>query len=151
MLMHTIMALGAWCLDNGDAELDDHLYHCALSFSEDEPIFESADLTLVQALVLLSNLSQKRNKPNTGGNLLGLATRMALSLGLHRELPDWNISLLQQEMRRRVWWGLFIFDSGASTTFGRPVLLPGRESMDVKYVLNIRDEVMSLILTKSLY
>jgi transcriptional regulatory protein GAL4 len=66
---------------------------------------------------------------------------MALSLGLHRELPAWNISLLQREMRRRAWWGLYMFDSGAATTFGRPILLPSRDAMDVKYVLNTNDEV----------
>ena len=140
-LLYTILALGAWCLNSEDSELEDCLYHQAISLREDETIFETANLTVVQALILLSNLGQKRNKPNTGGNLLGLATRMALSLGLHRELPAWNISLLQREIRRRVWWGLYMFDSGASTTFGRPILLPGRDVMDVKYVLNVNDEV----------
>lgn len=144
MLLHTVLALGAWCLHDSMSEMDDYLYHTALSFGEDESIFESANLTFVQAFILLSNLSQKRNKPNTGSNFLGLATRMALSLGLHRELPKWNINLLQREMRRRVWWGLYIFDSGASTTFGRPILLPEKDAMDVRPVLNIPDEVSSL-------
>ncbi|EEY19324.1 lactose regulatory protein LAC9 [Verticillium alfalfae VaMs.102] len=139
MLLHTVLALGAWCLDDAQGQLEDQLYHRALAFGEDESLFESANLTFVQALVLLSNLSQKRNKPNTGSNFLGLATRMALSLGLHRELPDWRINKLQREMRRRVWWGLYIFDSGASTTFGRPILLPDTETMDVRPVLNIHD------------
>ncbi|KAH7256028.1 fungal-specific transcription factor domain-containing protein [Fusarium tricinctum] len=143
MLLHTVLALGAWCLNNAQSELEDHLYHRAASFGHDEYLFESANLTSVQALILLSNLGQKRNKPNTGSNFLGLATRMALSLGLHRELPDWNISLLQREVRRRVWWGLYIFDSGASTTFGRPILLPDKEAMDVKPVLNIHDEYLT--------
>ncbi|KAI5460214.1 lactose regulatory protein LAC9 [Mariannaea sp. PMI_226] len=143
MLLHTILALGAWCLDDTQADLDDELYHNALSFVEGDCLFESANLTSVQGLVLLSNLSQKRNKPNTGSNFLGLAIRMALSLGLHRELPDWEINLLQREMRRRVWWGLYIFDSGASTTFGRPILLPGPESMDIRPVLNIADETLT--------
>jgi transcriptional regulatory protein GAL4 len=44
-------------------------------------------------------------------------------------------------MRRRVWWGLFIFDSGASTTFGREILLP--EDVDVKPVFNLPDEVLT--------
>ncbi|TWU76249.1 lactose regulatory protein lac9 and GAL4-like protein [Metarhizium rileyi] len=118
MLLYTVLALGAWCLDNEENETDDYLYHRALSFREDESLFER-------------------------GNFLGLATRMALSLGLHRELPDWNISLLQREMRRRVWWGLFLFDSGASTTFGRPILLPKGEAMDVKHVLNVHDEQLT--------
>ncbi|KAM5346113.1 hypothetical protein ACJ41O_009118 [Fusarium nematophilum] len=143
MLLHTILALGAWCINDTRSELDDDLFHRAVSFGEDECLFESANLTFVQALILLSNLSQKRNKPNTGSNFLGLATRMALSLGLHRELPGWNIGLLQREMRRRVWWGLYMFDSGASTTFGRPILLPDTEAMDVRPVLNIHDEYLT--------
>lgn len=141
ILLYTILALGAWCINDPDSHLDSQLYQRALSFREDETLFERANLTFVQALILLSNLSQKLNKPNTGSNFLGLATRMALSLGLHRELPDWDISLLNREMRRRAWWGLYMFDSGAATTFGRPILLPGRESMDVRPVLNIHDEV----------
>jgi transcriptional regulatory protein GAL4 len=144
ILLYTILALGAWCLDDNDSHLDSQLYQRALSFREDETLFERADLTFLQALILLSNLSQKLNKPNTGSNFLGLAVRMALSLGLHRELPDWDISLLNREMRRRVWWGLYMFDSGAATTFGRPILLPGKESMDVRPVLNIHDEVRSV-------
>ncbi|KAI0475409.1 lactose regulatory protein LAC9 [Xylariaceae sp. FL0804] len=143
MLLHTILALGAWCLNTETTELDDNLYHQAMSFGEDESMFECANLTFVQALVLLSNLSQKRNKPNTGFNFLGLAVRMALSLGLHRELPNWDITPFQREMRRRVWWGLYLFDSGASTTFGRPILLPDLEAMDAKDVLNIDDECLT--------
>lgn len=140
MLFHTLLAIGSWCLNSQESEIDDFLYHRALSFREDLLLFEHASLTLVQAVLLLSNLSQKRNKPNTGSNFAGLATRMALSLGLHRELPAWHISLLHREMRRRVWWGLCIFDSGASTTFGRPILFPEGNAIDVKRVLNIEDE-----------
>lgn len=51
-----------------------------------------------------------------------------------------EINLLQREMRRRVWWGAYLMDAGAAITFGRPILLPGLESMDVKPVLDISDE-----------
>lgn len=84
---------------------------------------------------------QKRNKPNTGSNYLGLAVRQCLSLGLHRELAGWKIGLLEREMRRRVYWGCFIFDAGASTTFGRHILLP--EDDDVGPVANIPDELLT--------
>lgn len=145
MLLHTVLALGAWTIGDGSNDLDDVLYRKARSYSqEEESMFESGSLSLVQALLLLSNLSQKGNKPNTGWNYLGLAVRMAISLGFHRELPEWNISLFQREVRRRVWWGLFIFDSGASTTFGRAILLPKKEMVDLKPVLNIADEVSVL-------
>ncbi|KAL7773166.1 hypothetical protein CFE70_003130 [Pyrenophora teres f. teres 0-1] len=141
MLYHAIIALGAWTLNNDHVGLEDYLYRRALTLGQEESVFEAASLTSVQALVLLSNLSQKRNSPNTGWNLLGLAVRTALSLALHRELPHWNISLTEREIRRRVWWGVYIFDSGASMTFGRAVMLPDRDSMNVHCVLNITDEV----------
>ena len=115
---------------------------------ETRSIFESANLALVQALLLLSNYTQKRNRPNTGWNYLGLAVRMALSLGLHKEFPNWEISLLEREMRRRVWWGLFIFDSGASITFGRPVLFPQPGIMDACQVLNIDEDVSQYFLSQ---
>lgn len=141
LLLSTVLALGSWSSGQTQTELDEQLYRRSTSLGEDESIFEVANLTTIQALVLLSNLAQKRNRPNTGWNMLGLATRMALSLGLHREHPSWSIGILHQEMRRRVWWGLFLFDSGASTTFGRPILLPDHNSMDTQHILNIDDEV----------
>ncbi|KAF2027454.1 hypothetical protein EK21DRAFT_114811 [Setomelanomma holmii] len=143
MLYHAVLALGAWTLNKDQVGLEDYLYRQALTMGQHESVFEAANLTSVQALVLLSNLSQKRNSPNTGWNLLGLAVRTAFSLALHRELPHWNISLVDREIRRRVWWGLFIFDSGASTTFGRVILLPHDDSMNVHAVLNVEDEALT--------
>ncbi|KAI4628516.1 hypothetical protein J4E83_003066 [Alternaria metachromatica] len=143
MLSHAIIALGAWSLNNDQIGLEDYLYRRALTLGQEESVFEAASLTSVQALILLSNLSQKRNSPNTGWNLLGLGVRTALSLALHRELPHWNITLIERETRRRVWWGLYIFDSGASTTFGRAIMLPDQETMDVHPVLNIHDESLT--------
>jgi transcriptional regulatory protein GAL4 len=148
VLLYTVLALGAWTVGGDGDGLDDIFYQRASGYLQDQSIFESASLSTVQALVLLSNYTQKRNKPNTGWNFLGLAVRMAVSLGLHRELPDWNITLLQREVRRRVWWGLFIFDSGASITFGRPILLPEQSMIDVKPILNIPDPVRLWLLLR---
>lgn len=141
LLFSTILAIGAWTLESDGTATDERLSSRVAALLEDSGIFESANLTLIQALVLLSNYSQKRNRPNTGWNFLGIAVRMAISLGLHREFPEWDLSLLQREMRRRVWWGLFIFESGASTTFGRTILLPDKDAIDIKMPSNILDEV----------
>ena len=141
MLLNSILALGAWTSGNESNDLDDIFYRRAVSSWQGQSILESGSLPLVQALLLLSNYTQKRNKPNTGWNFLGLAVRMALGLGFHRELPKWEINLLQREMRRRAWWALFVLDSGASMTFGRAILLPESDMMDVKQPLNVPDEV----------
>ena len=51
------------------------------------------------------------------------------------------VSLLDREMRRRVFWHVFIFDSGASITLGRPVLHPAADIMDAKEPLDIHEDV----------
>ncbi|KAL4973728.1 fungal-specific transcription factor domain-containing protein [Aspergillus desertorum] len=143
ILLNTILALGAWCIGDDNSDLDITFYQEARSRLQQMSVFEAGNLTLVQALLFLSNYAQKRNKPNTGWNFLGLAVRMSMSLGLHKEFHGWKISLLQREIRRRLWWGVYIFDSGAAKTFGRPILLPEDSVMDVKHVLNIHDEALT--------
>jgi transcriptional regulatory protein GAL4 len=150
ILLNTILALGAWSIGDDNSDLDITFYQEARSHLQQVSVFETGNLTLILALLLLSNYAQKRNKPNTGWNFLGLAVRMAMSLGLHKEFPGWKISLLQREMRRRLWWGVYIFDSGAAKTFGRPILLPEDSVMDAKHVLNIHDEVIPNLSTSIL-
>ncbi|PGG99320.1 transcriptional regulatory protein GAL4 [Blastomyces parvus] len=147
ILLNTVLALGAWTIGDDNVDIHETFYNEANRYLQDVSVFEVGNLACVQAFLLLSNYTQKRNKPNTGWNYLGLAIRMALSLGLHKEFPEWNISLLQREMRRRVWWGTFIFDSGASITFGRPILLPDASIMDAKQVQNIPETALTATTT----
>ncbi|EEQ85517.2 transcriptional regulatory protein GAL4 [Blastomyces dermatitidis ER-3] len=147
ILLNTVLALGAWTLGDDNVDIHETFYNEANRYLQDVSVFEVGNLACVQAFLLLSNYTQKRNKLNTGWNYLGLAIRMALSLGLHKEFPQWNISLLQREMRRRVWWGTFIFDSGASITFGRPILLPDACIMDAKQVKNIPETALTATTT----
>lgn len=103
-------------------------------------VLETGNLVLVQALTLMSNYLQKRNKPNSGYNYMGLARRVAMGIGLHKEFPTWDASLLTLEMRRRVWYCLYIFDIGAMITFSRPLDFP-MEGVDVKLPMNAHDSV----------
>lgn len=101
---------------------------------------ESGNLTLVQALALSANYLQKRNKPNSGFNYLGLAVRMATGIGLHKEFQGWKIPPLKMEIRRRVWWCLSVFECGATYTFSRPLTWP-QEGIEVALPLNVHDRV----------
>lgn len=142
LLHNIVLALGSWCINPEESTMDLIYYQqarCKLNSS----IIETGSLPLVQALTLLSNYVQKRNKPNTGWNYLGLAIRMALGLGLYREFPNWKSSPLKLEIRRRVWWVLFMFDAGAAVTFGRPINLPSPEIIDVRLPLNIDDNMLT--------
>ena len=52
--------------------------------------------------------------------MIGIAYRMALGLGMHREVTQLKQNTLQVERRRLLFWVLFCFDSGLSITTGRP-------------------------------
>jgi len=142
ILAYTIAAIGVFTtaksLDNMDLPL---FAHAKSMFSIN--LLETGNLTLVQALTLISNYQQKRNMPNSGYNYLGLAQRMAMGLGLHKEFPGWNISPLKMEIRRRVWWSLCVFDVGATITFSRPMTWPG-EGIEVALPLNVSDRVRNI-------
>jgi transcriptional regulatory protein GAL4 len=83
-------------------------------------ILEKGSLGYVQAITLLANYLQKRNKPNSGFILIGIAFSMALAIGLHREFTMPSTSPFMMEIRRRAWWTLFVFVSGAQLALGRP-------------------------------
>jgi transcriptional regulatory protein GAL4 len=154
VLAYVVAAIGVWSSATSSADmLDMALFAQArslLSFN----FLEVGNLTLVQALTLASNYQQKRDKPNSGYNYLGLAVRMAMGLGLHKEFQEWNISPLTMEIRRRVWWSLCVFDVGATVTFSRPDVWPYK-GVEVSFPLNVNDKVSlavsvtySLVLTE---
>ncbi|KAI7778611.1 fungal-specific transcription factor domain-containing protein [Diaporthe eres] len=138
ILAYTIAAIGVYTSsDTASNSLDLDLFAQARSMLSFDHL-ELGNLTLVQALTLISNYQQKRDKPNSGYNYLGLAVRMATGLGLHKEFTGWKISPLQMEIRRRVWWSLCVFDVGATITFSRPTVWP-YEGVEVAFPLNVTD------------
>lgn len=74
--------------------------------------------------------------------MIGIAFRMALGLGLHREIPavDGEKNTLNKEIRRRVWWILYMVDSGFSITMGRPTTASDA-FIDVQLPQNVDDSV----------
>jgi transcriptional regulatory protein GAL4 len=142
-LVNMVASLGAFSTSSGPSSIDGHFFNLAKSqLSIDD--LESGNTSFVQALALMSNYLQKRNKPNSGYNYLGLSLRMAMGLGLYKEFPKWEISPLELEIRRRVWWTLFVFDVGATITFSRSLGWP-TEGVEVALPLNIHDRVRSCV------
>lgn len=82
-------------------------------------MLESGSLETLQAFLLMGNYLQKRDRPNTGYNLIGIAYRIALGLGLHRE-PSNAVDNMLHERRRQLFWTVYCFDSGFNITTGRP-------------------------------
>ncbi|KAI0380619.1 hypothetical protein F5Y04DRAFT_271326 [Hypomontagnella monticulosa] len=141
VLAYVVAAIGVFSADTQISNVDLPLFAQARSMMSFN-LLEVGNMTLVQAFTLISNYQQKRNKPNSGYNYLGLAVRMAMGLGLHKEFQGWTISPLNMEMRRRVWWTLCVFEVGATITFSRPSSWPF-EGVDVSLPMNVNDRELT--------
>lgn len=145
-LLYIVAAIGSFMTATREEDDDDlTLLDCAKKELSIEDL-ERGSLTLVQTLALISNLLQKRDRPNSGYNYLGLSTRMAMALGLHKEFTEPGELLLDQEMRRRVWWCLYIFDCGLTITYGRPLGI-ACAGIDAKLPLNVSDTNLTAMTT----
>ncbi|KAJ6195925.1 fungal-specific transcription factor domain-containing protein [Bipolaris maydis] len=87
--------------------------------------FGVGHLYMLQALILFGGwYLHFLNKPNMANAVLGAAHRMALAMGLHREIPLDKIASAESHwmagVRTRTWWCLFCLDTWAGTTLGRP-------------------------------
>lgn len=101
-------------------------------------------MVIFQALLLLGNYLQKRDRPNTGYNYLGIAYRVALGLGLHREIGGMaDIPPFALQRRRLLFWTLYCFDSGFSITTGRPIMVAD-SFIDVHKPKNIDDSLINM-------
>lgn len=139
MLANIVAALGSFASTHCADATDLSIFQSAQKslFANN---LEAGNLTLVQAFALSATYLQKRNKPNTGYNYSGIAIRLAIGLGLHKDYPEGSISPLQIEIRRRVWWTLCVLDVGATVTYGRPLGWP-RAGTDTALPRNIHEEV----------
>ncbi|KAK7192107.1 hypothetical protein PSPO01_01679 [Paraphaeosphaeria sporulosa] len=132
-----VLAIGEWVSGFNKDSLS--MYYDAARSRLSMDIMEAGTMNTVQALLLLSNYLQKTDRPNTAYNFLGIAYRVALGLGLHREIRlDRAPETCALQQRRLIFWTLYSFDSGFSLTTGRPIMVSD-EFIDTKKPLNIDD------------
>ncbi|KAF5585242.1 C6 transcription factor [Fusarium pseudocircinatum] len=118
IIYYLVLAIGHW-ISTSDKHHAGSRFYTAARNSLSIHMLESGTIETLQALLLMSNYLQKMDKPNTGYQFTGIAYKMALGLGMHRESPKLqdNVGL---ERRRQLFWVLYCFDSGFNITTGRP-------------------------------
>ncbi|KAK1146751.1 Transcriptional activator [Aspergillus melleus] len=82
--------------------------------------YEDGSILFVEVLSYVAYFLQALNRRDSAYIYIGLALRMAVSLGLHQEVMDQAISTEEREHRRRVWWSVYSLDRLLSLTLGRP-------------------------------
>lgn len=137
-----VLAIGDWISASESSHAQSPYYSAARSCLTFQTL-ESGTTETIQAFLLLGNYLQKRDQPNTGYNFVGLAWRLALGLGLHREVSN-EVSTVENQRRRSLFWVMYCFDNGFNITTGRPPTLSDG-FVDTQLPRNINDQVNNIL------
>ncbi|KAL7284825.1 hypothetical protein ACG7TL_002135 [Trametes sanguinea] len=106
--------------NNGEASMYYQLTRAALSL---EPVLDRPpSVTTVQALSLMGiyqGLVADEHSIETTWALMGLASKLAQSIGLHRDSARWKLPTSEVQKRRALFWELFITDCWQALATGR--------------------------------
>jgi hypothetical protein len=83
---------------------------------------ESPTISTLQCQLLCVVYLCRGSLQNMSDSAMALAVRTAYMLGLHLE-PPLNIPEEERELRRRLWWALYVLDCKVGMKLGRPSLL----------------------------
>ncbi|KAJ8070629.1 hypothetical protein OCU04_001000 [Sclerotinia nivalis] len=86
----------------------------------------SSTLVNIQALLLLHLYLHNMSERNLASIMLRAASTMATILGMHREEGN-NRNPIESELRRRVWWTIYVLEHNSCTILGRPHFIDDKE------------------------
>ncbi|KAL2752551.1 hypothetical protein ACRALDRAFT_1044581 [Sodiomyces alcalophilus JCM 7366] len=149
-LLYAVMAVG--CMyDNFDdsgpqaayqqtVEQGSKYYNAARYVLQD--IVECRDLTSLQALLFMILFLQATSNLSACYAFVGIALRSAVRMGLHRNLQHEQITVVEQQVRRRVFYVVRQMDIYVSAMLGFPLLL-NPDDMDQPYPTEVDDEYIT--------
>ncbi|OAL20910.1 hypothetical protein AYO22_08538 [Fonsecaea multimorphosa] len=105
-------------------------------------MLQVSTIELVQALLLMGQYLHGALELNNCWTVIGLAIRTAQGLGLHLNPATFTSDKIEQEVRKRVWWGCFVLDRVLSMKVGRPTI-PDGPGIEVGMPLAVDDEFLS--------
>ncbi|KAK7407831.1 Transcriptional activator [Neonectria punicea] len=86
-------------------------------------IHEEGSVLFVEVLSLIGYFMQNLNRRDAASLYIGLALRMAISLGLHQEVSDPALDEMEREYRRRLWWSVYSMDRILCAKSGNPITI----------------------------
>lgn len=99
----------------------------------------TGDLDHMEAILLLTQYASLHPQSTGAWYMTGLAIRLAIDLGLHRESTvTADIDLLETDRRRRLFWAAYSLELNVCTVLGRPISIPDQQ-ITTDYPLDIDD------------
>ncbi|OJJ05813.1 hypothetical protein ASPVEDRAFT_75073 [Aspergillus versicolor CBS 583.65] len=105
---------------------------------------QSQTLPLLQAATLFLSCLRHPGDADFVWAMTAALVRMAQGLGIHRDGTHFGLSAYETEMRRRLWWAIYLLDSRSSEFRGiGPQISEGDSYYDTRLLLNIDDTDLS--------
>ena len=102
-------------------------------------------LSSLIAFLIAQTCLIREEEPLTSCSFLGMAMRVAQSMGLHRDGSLFGLNEIECEIRRRIWWHIVYLDvQGAIATGLPPLGGSGEDLFDTKMVSELKDEYIGL-------
>ncbi|KAK8195310.1 fungal-specific transcription factor domain-containing protein [Phyllosticta capitalensis] len=114
-----LYSVNQWNSPNGPPGFD--FFMQALEFLPD--IHEEGSVLFVEVLSLVGYFMQNLHRRDAAFLYIGLALRMAISLGLHQEMVDPDLDEATREHRRRLWWSVYSMDRILCAKSGNPITI----------------------------
>ncbi|KAJ5816380.1 hypothetical protein N7447_008613 [Penicillium robsamsonii] len=106
-------------------------------------LLKSSDMTILQAFVIYIACSRRYDKGPDIRKFIGNAIGIALNIGLHRDPSASGLPPFQAEMRRRLWWQIYILDINIAEDCGTtPRIL--ESWFDTKLPSNVSDASLDI-------
>lgn len=129
----------------------DHFYRRFKQLLADE--IDKPSIPSAIALLLVSATLVSQGRSSSGWNLSGMAYRMIMDLGCHMILgPDYQSAIgqdsglklqrdVEQEMRKRLYWGAYVTDAAQAMYLGRPCMFASIEARVPLQLLDTFEEM----------
>ena len=110
-------------------------------------VLRTQDIVVLQAYTLFLMAIRQYYDARSLWVLSGIAVRIAQRMGIHRDTVGAELPPFQIEMRRRLWWQIFILDRTTAEISGAGVFAASYQE-DVKVPLNVDDSDLSPEMTE---
>ena len=105
-------------------------------------LLDTQELVVLQAFVLMLVCCQSHEDSQILWTMIGLAIRIGEAMGLHRDGDIFRLPPLETELRRRLWWQVYILDQRAAERQGFSSKIT-EHLFDTELPLNINDNDIS--------
>ncbi|QGI70418.1 hypothetical protein CEK27_002747 [Fusarium fujikuroi] len=129
--LNAMFALGCELSDLPEKESASAMFSSRMRSLLQMDVLDKGDLSHVQALLLAGDYAHSSEHPIRCYNTVGLACRIAVGLGLHTDRHADQRSVMENEVRRRVWYGCLHLEMAVCMTLGRPPVLQVTDGVPV--------------------